>query len=69
MRYKVLSPVRAGGKTVKPGTDKSPKYVTLDEEDGDELVELGALATSPAKKAPAKKAGASSKGGKTGGGE
>ena len=51
-RYKVLSPVRATGKTVKPQEGKTV-YVTLDEEDAAELVEMGALAEAPAR--PTKK--------------
>ncbi|MEO0558049.1 MAG: hypothetical protein AAF170_07680 [Bacteroidota bacterium] len=49
MRYKVLSPVRVGSKTRKPGDAKKPTYVTLDKELGDGLVEKGVLAEAPAR--------------------
>ncbi|MEL7168260.1 MAG: hypothetical protein AAGN64_02800 [Bacteroidota bacterium] len=41
-KYEVLSPVRVGGKTCKPAEGKTVT-VTLEEDDGDDLVAIGAV--------------------------
>ena len=61
-RFVVLSPVRVGGKTVRPNAD-DPAVVELSARDGRDLLALGAVEPAPeaepkteAPKAPAKRA-------------